>query len=361
MKNIVTNEIIAKIQFSRGKFTLDADIKLPAHGVTAIIGPSGSGKTTLLRAIAGLENCPNAILKFGNKIWQDKDIFVPPHKRSLAYVFQEASLFEHLNVQKNLEYGLKRIPLNEQKISLDKAIKLLGIEHLLQRRPRKLSGGERQRVAIARALAVSPEILLMDEPLAALDLARKREIMPYLESLHDELGIPIIYVSHSHHEVTSIADHLVLLEDGKVKASGAINEILNRLDLALAHKDNAGALIDATVIGHDKEFDLTYLSFPGGQFTVPKKDLPLASPVRLRIRARDVSITLEHQTNTSMLNIFPAIIDEISVHSSAQNTVKLLIESVPILARVTRKSTAILDLSVGKKVYVQAKTVALLI
>lgn len=354
-------EIIAKFQFSRGDFTLDADLKLPAQGVTAITGPSGSGKTTLLRAIAGLEHCPNTYLKIGDQLWQDNDTFIPPHQRSLGYVFQEASLFQHLTIQKNLEFGLKRIPITERKISLDKAISLLGIEHLLNRPPNKLSGGERQRVAIARALAVSPKILLMDEPLAALDVARKNEIMPYLESLHDELDIPIIYVSHSHHEVSRIADHLVLLEDGKVKASGDINDTLTRLDLTLAHKDNAGAIIEAVVMEHDDEFDLTYLSFAGGQFTAPKKDLPINSLVRLRVRARDVSVALEHPTNTSILNIFPAIIDEINTDSSSQYTLKLLAEGVPILARITRKSATLLGLRVGKSVYVQIKSIALLV
>ena len=361
IKKTSTNEIIVKIQFYREEFTLEIDLTLPAQGVTAIIGPSGCGKTTLLRTIAGLEHCPNATLKIGDSVWQDKDIFIPPYQRPLGYVFQEVNLFEHLNVKKNLEYGLKRSSHSEQQISLEKAIKLLGVEHLLQRRPSTLSGGEKQRVAIARALAVSPKILLMDEPLAALDLAKKREIMPYLESLHNELDIPIIYVSHSHHEVTSIADHLVLLEDGKVKASGGINEILTRLDLNLAHKDNTGALIDAIVIGHDEEFDLTYLEFAGGQLTIPKKDLPLKTIVRLRVRARDISLALEHQTKTSILNIFPAVIHEISAYNNAQYTIKLLAGGIPLLARVTRKSVTFLDLSVGKKVYVQVKSVALLV
>jgi len=230
----------------RDGFHLDVDLNVPLRGVTAVFGPSGCGKTTLLRAIAGLEPDGEGFLRVGEMLWQDGKHFVPPHKRPLGFVFQEASLFEHLDVRRNLEYGLKRMPRSEHKVSLETAIDLLGIGHLLSRRTVQLSGGERQRVAIARALAVSPRILLMDEPLAALDLTRKREIMPYLESLHDELEIPVVYVSHSPEEVARLADHLILLEGGRVKASGAIGDMLTRLDSSLAHGEDAAALIEAT-------------------------------------------------------------------------------------------------------------------
>ena len=352
--------IEVRFQIHRGDFVLDVDLTIPARGVTAVFGPSGCGKTTLLRAIAGLEQCRGGFLQVGEMLWQDGNRFIPPHKRPLGYVFQEASLFEHLTVQGNLEYGVKRIPEAERKVSMGKAIELLGIGHLLERRPDRLSGGERQRVAIARALAVSPGILLMDEPLAALDLARKQEIMPYLESLHDELDIPIIYVSHSSDEVARLADHLVLLEAGRIKAAGAIGEMLTRLDLPLAHGGDAEALIEASVAGHDDEYDLTHLDFSGGRFTVTRKALPVGHSVRLRVAARDVSLTLEHQSGTSILNIFPATIDEITPEGSAQVTVRLVAGGVPLLSRVTRKSAALLDLKPGKSVYAQAKSVALL-
>ena len=293
-------------------------------------------------------------------LWQDGSHFVPPHKRPLGYIFQEASLFPHLNVRRNLEYGVKRIPASERRVSMERAIELLDIGSLLDRRADQLSGGERQRVAIARALAVSPGILLMDEPLAALDLARKQEIMPYLESLHDELDIPIIYVSHSSDEVARLADHLVLLEAGRIKAAGAIGEMLTRLDLPLAHGGDAEALIEARVAGHDDEYDLTHLDFSGGRFTVTRKALPVGHSVRLRVAARDVSLTLEHQSGTSILNIFPATSDEITPEGSAQVTVRLVAGGVPLLSRVTRKSAALLDLKPGKSVYAQAKSVALL-
>jgi molybdate transport system ATP-binding protein len=352
--------IETRFRIDRDDFTLDVDLSIPGQGVTALLGPSGCGKTTLLRAIAGLECCRDGFLKVGNRVWQDARRFVPPHQRPLGYVFQEASLFTHLSVRGNLEYGVKRAPKTGRKVSLDKAIELLGIELLLERRTHQLSGGEKQRVAIARALAVSPEILLMDEPLAGLDPARKQEIIPYLESLHNELDIPVIYVSHSPDEVARLADHLVLLEAGRIKAAGALGDLLTRLDLPLAHGDDAEALVDAVVAGHDDEYDLTHLDFPGGRFTVTRKALPVGHSVRLRVAARDVSLTLEHQSGTSILNIFPATIDEIMPEGNAQVTVRLLAGDVPLLSRVTRKSAALLELAHGKSVYAQAKSVALL-
>ena len=352
--------INAKFRFELGGFTLDVNLTTPTRGVTALFGPSGCGKTSLLRAIAGLEYCADGYMKVGDMVWQDGARFVPPHLRPLGYVFQEASLFGHLTVKRNLEYGIKRVPESERKVSLDRAVELLGIGHLLGRKPDLLSGGERQRVAIARALAVSPRLLLMDEPLAALDQIRKREILPYLESLHSELDIPMIYVSHSPDEVARLADHLVLLDAGSILAAGAISDMLTRLDLPLAQGADAETLIQATVAGHDQSYGLTYLDFPGGRFTVAFKDFPLGHTVRLRLLARDVSITLEHQSNTSILNIFPATIQDMVPTGGSQMTVRLDAGGAPMLSRVTRKSAALLDLRVGKSVYAQAKSVALL-
>jgi molybdate transport system ATP-binding protein len=350
----------AKFHIPRGDFTLDVDLQLPAQGTTALFGPSGCGKTTLLRAIAGLERHRDAYLKVGDQLWQDGAHFVPPHQRPLGYVFQEASLFAHLDVRANLEYGLRRVPPAERKIPLQRAIELLGLEPLLKRMPERLSGGERQRVAIARALAVSPQLLLMDEPLAALDRARKQEILPYLDSLHQTLDIPLLYVSHSPDEVAQLADHLVLLEAGRVAGSGAIGDMLTRLDLSLAHGDDAEALIEARVAEHDADYHLTMLEFAGGRFTVPHKELPIGSKVRLRVAARDVSLTLARQSDTSILNIFPASIEAISPEGEAQMTVRLRVGDSTLLARVTRKSAALLDLQPGKQVFAQAKGVAVL-
>ena len=355
-----TMSIEAKFKLSKSDFTLDVDLSIPGSGITSLLGPSGCGKTTLLRALAGLERCDSGILKVAGTVWQSPGQFLPPHQRPVGYVFQESSLFPHINVRGNVEYGFKRLSQAERRISLDKAIELSGIRHLEDRMPDTLSGGERQRVAIARALAVSPRILLMDEPLAALDPARKQEILPYLESMHEELDIPIIYVSHSPDEVARLADYLVLLDNGRVIASGETAEMLTRLDLPLARGENAEALIEAAVAGHDDEYGLTYLDFSGGRFTVSRKDFPVGRPVRLRVVARDVSLTLEHQKGTSILNIFPAIVDDITAVGEAQVIIRLLAGDVPLLSRITRKSASLLGLEAGKMIYAQAKSVALL-
>ena len=352
--------IEARFHIDREAFVLDVDLSIPGRGVTALFGPSGCGKSTLLRAVAGLEQPAGGYLRIGDRVWQDGKRFVPPHRRSLGVVFQEASLFPHLDVQRNLEYGLKRVPEKERRVSLQQAVELLGIGMLLERFPAQLSGGERQRVAIARALAVSPDILLMDEPLSGLDVARKRSIMPYLESLHDELEIPVIYVSHSPDEVARLADHLALMEAGRVTASGPVGQMLTRLDLPLAHGDDAGALIEASVAGHDDAYKLTFVDFPGGRFTVAPLDLPAGHPVRLRVAARDVSLTLEHQSGTSILNIFPARVEELIDESESQVMVRITAADVPLLARVTRKSATLLELAPGRELFAQVKSVALL-
>ena len=349
-----------RFRIDQGDFVLDIDLSLPAQGVSSLFGPSGCGKTTLLRAIAGLEHHPDGFLKVGDMLWQSAGHFVPPHQRPLGYVFQEASLFPHLNVRRNLEYGVRRVAEPDRRVSLQQAIELLEIGQLLERQPDTLSGGERQRVAIARALAVSPRLLLMDEPLAALDVSRKQEILPYIESLHRELDIPVIHVSHSPDEVARIADHLVLLEAGHVVASGDVHEIFTRLDLPPALGSDAAAIIEAVVAGHDETYHLTYLEFTGGRVTVPREDLLEGSEVRLKLAARDVSLTLEHQADTSILNIFPAVIDEITDEGSAQVTVRLLAGDAPILARITRESASDLALIPGKTVFAQVKSVALL-
>ncbi|MGA7305105.1 MAG: molybdenum ABC transporter ATP-binding protein, partial [Rhodothermales bacterium] len=265
-----------------------------------------------------------------------------------------------LSVRGNLDYGKKRVPDSERLLPLDQAIALLGIEPLLERKPNSLSGGERQRVAIARALAVSPRLLLMDEPLASLDLQRKQEILPYIESLRRELEIPVMYVSHLPDEVARLADHMVLLEAGRVRASGSVQELLTRLDLPLAHGLDAESMVEATVSGHDEEFQLTYLDFSGGRITVTRRHLPVGRSVRLQIAARDVSLTLARQTDTSILNVFAATVEAMSPEGGAQVTVRLKAGDVSLLARVTRKSATHLGIKPGSDVYAQVKSVALL-
>ena len=356
------SEIKAVFKRVLGDFTLDVDLLLPGRGVTAIFGPSGSGKTTLLRSIAGLERAHGGYLAVNCDVWQDDaaGIFKPVHKRSLGYVFQAANLFSHLSVQGNLDYGLRRIPESDRKVSLAQAIDLLGIGKLLNRQPTTLSGGERQRVAIARALATSPQLLLMDEPLAALDMQRKAEVLPYLERLHSELDIPVLYVSHALDEVARLADHLVLLDAGRVLASGPTRDLMTRLDLPLAHGDAAAAIIDAVVTRTEPDYHLSHAEFAGGQVSVLNPNLKVGQRVRLRVQARDVSLTLERQQATSVLNIFAAKVAAISPDSPGQVMVALNVGGSALLARITCKSLDALNLQPGSQVFAQVKGVAVL-
>lgn len=351
--------IEARLRVRLAPFTLDTTFEAPSQGVTALFGRSGSGKTTLLRCFAGLVRA-EGFLRVNGEIWQDSDagVFLPTHRRPLGYVFQEKSLFAHLSVRKNLEYGLKRLPRAERRVRFDEAVTLLGVAALLSRTPQQLSGGQGQRVAIARALLASPRLLLMDEPLAALDRASKSEILPYLERLHAELSIPVIYVTHSPDEVSRLADHLVLLEHGRVQAAGRLRDLLTRLDLPLVHED-ATAIVEATVAAHDEHYHLTWVEFPGGRLTVPLAERVPGHRVRLRIHARDVSLTLEKNTRTSILNILPARVLEIAAEDAAQLLVKLDLGGTVLLSRITRRSGDMLGLEPGLRVYAQLKSVAL--
>jgi molybdate transport system ATP-binding protein len=352
--------IEVRLSVAHEGFDLNIEFVTPAHGVTAIFGPSGCGKTTLLRAIAGLEQCRDGYLKVGQQIWQDNQLSLPPHRRPLGYVFQEPSLLPHLSVRRNLEYGFKRVTGPERRVAFDQTVTLLELDAMLERRPSTLSGGERQRVAIARALLTSPQLLLMDEPLAALDIQSKADILPFLDRLHEELNIPVLYVSHSPDDVARVADRMIVLEAGSVRASGTVGDIFTRLDLPLAQGDEAEAIIEATVSGHDTEHHLTLLEFPGGQFTITRHVEPLGKQVRLRVLAKDVSLTLKRQSDTSILNIFPATIDQVTGAGPAQLMVRLNAGGVPILARITRKSAANLAIEPGKQVFAQVKSIALL-
>ncbi|MCO6511389.1 MAG: molybdenum ABC transporter ATP-binding protein [Aridibacter famidurans] len=350
--------IEARFKIAKGGFVLDVSTNIPSNGVSALFGPSGSGKTTFLRTVAGLERHSGCYLKIDGEVWQDETRFVPPHKRAVGYVFQEPCLFPHLSVEANIAYGRRRS--DGSGVSVDEAVDMLDIGDLLARRPSQLSGGEQQRAAIARALAVNPRILLMDEPLSSLDEELKSEILPFLDRLHEELKIPVVYVSHSADEVARVADNLVLIEKGTVVADGPIAEVLTRLDLAPAHRDDAEAVIDAVAGGYDEEFGLALLDFPGGRFSVPGPPIELGRPVRLRLAARDVSLTLERQTDTSILNIFPARVAGIEGTGEFQMTVLLDISGVRALARVTKRSASALGLSVGRDVFAQAKSVAVI-
>ncbi|EKS69410.1 molybdenum ABC transporter ATP-binding protein [Caballeronia zhejiangensis] len=348
-------------------FAFDIDLALPGRGVTAIFGHSGSGKTTLLRCLAGLARPRAGRLVVNGEVWLDTErrIFLPTHKRPLGYVFQEASLFPHLSVKKNLRFGLERVKSAERRVDLSQAAELLGIAHLLERMPAGLSGGERQRVGIARALLTSPRLLLLDEPLASLDQKRKQEILPYLERLHDELDIPVIYVSHAPEEVARLADHLVLLEGGRALASGPIADTLARLDLPLAMADDASVVFEGIVDGYDSKYGLLTLALPGSRAKLAVVHTPLScgKTMRVAIKARDVSLvtgTHEHE-RSSVLNVLPATVIGIAkdAHPS-QAVVRLDVDGSPLLARVTRYSLDRLGIVEGMRLWAQVKTVSLL-
>lgn len=357
------NGIRARFEVVRPGFSLDVDLTLPGRGVSALFGHSGSGKTSCLRCFAGLDRPAQGLLQVNGEQWQDstQGYFLPAHRRAVGYVFQEANLFPHLSVQRNLDYGLKRIPVAERHIALEHAVSLLGIDHLLQRMPANLSGGERQRVAIARALLTSPRLLLMDEPLASLDLKRKLEVLPYLERLHEELDIPVLYVSHAPDEVARLADHLVVLEDGQVRASGPLKETLLRADLPFAVEDDAEAVIDGSVTGHDASYQLLELGLAGSTayLRLPHGSLPVGQMVRVKIKARDVSLSLQRAQGSSLLNLLP-----VEVHSwhhlEAQTLLTLCIGEQRLLARITRFSFEQLAIHHGQALWAQVKSISLL-
>ncbi|MGE6793944.1 molybdenum ABC transporter ATP-binding protein [Pseudomonas guineae] len=358
-------EIQARFKVEHAGFNLDVDLNLPGHGVSALFGHSGSGKTSCLRCFAGLDQPTEGYLQVNGQLWQDsaQGIFVPAHQRAVGYVFQDANLFSHLSVQRNLDYGLKRIPVAQRRIALEQAVELLGIGHLLQRLPGKLSGGEQQRVGIARALLTSPRLLLLDEPLASLDLKRKQEVLPYLERLHAELQIPIVYVSHSPDEVARLADHLVLLEDGQVRASGPLKETLLRADLPFVFEDDAEAVVDGLVSAHDQSYGLLSLQLPGSRIRLqlPHGPLPLGAPVRIKIKARDVSLSLQQADDSSVLNLLPArVLDWINVAEQAHVLVRVQVADEQLMARITRYSFDRLSIQRGQSLWAQIKSVSLL-
>jgi molybdate transport system ATP-binding protein len=351
--------IKARFNLSWPGFALDVDLDLPGRGVTALFGKSGCGKTTLLRCIAGLERGTGR-LDVNGESWQDDVHFVPTHRRPLGYVFQDARLFAHLDVAHNLDYGMRR------SASADTArrkaiVELLALGPLLGRMPERLSGGEQQRVAIARALLTAPRLVLMDEPLAALDHARKQEFLPWLERLKDELEIPVIYVSHAADEVARLADHLVVMEAGRAVAQGPLAETLARIDLPIRLGEDAGAVFAATVAERDAEWHLARVEFDGGELWVRDSGVPVGRRVRVRILARDVSIANSRHDDVSIMNLLPATV---AAHAGEDHPsavlVQLRIGATTLLARLTRRSAQRLDLAPGREVWVQIKAVALI-
>ncbi len=343
-----------------GAFELDAAFT-SERGVTALFGRSGSGKTSIIRIIAGLTSPDQGKVVFDGDVLVDtqRRIFVPKHKRRFATVFQEGRLFPHLTVQQNLNYGRWFAPKPERSNNVSNIIDLLGIGSLLNRRPEKLSGGEKQRVAIGRALLSSPRLLLMDEPLAALDDTRKTEILPYLEALRDEMNIPILYVSHSVAEVARLADRVVVMSEGKVAMVGAAADVLNQSSILSEDRREAGSVIEGRVVHYDAPHHLATIGFKSSYIYVSGTQVAEGKPVRIHILAKDVMLSTVRPEQLSALNILEGIVSAISVDEARVADVSIACEGTPLLARITQLSAERLGLAPGTRVFAIIKTVAL--
>ena len=357
------NHNLIQLRLTRAEFELSLDLSFPEKGITVLCGPSGSGKTTVLRCVAGLERASHGVVAIAGQTWQDSNlsVFTPTWQRPLGYVFQEASLFEHLDVKENLEFGLKRIRSVSAKKSLDDSIDLLGIRALLTRRPDALSGGERQRVAIARALATQPRLLLLDEPLSALDVARRQEILPWLEKIRDELGTPMLYVTHSADEIVRLADHLVVMDHGQVTIAGPTAMVLASVNSPVMIAEDVSVLLNARITDRDAQWNLLRVEFDGASLWAGDNGMPLHTQVKVRVLARDVSLTSEEPQGTSIQNHLHGLVESVAqdTHPS-QALVRVKCGNTLIVARVTRKAVAALDLFVGAPVWAQVKAVAVI-
>lgn len=353
--------IAAELQLQRESFQLDVSLKLPSKGFSVLFGHSGSGKTSLLRCIAGLERGQGSV-EFDGQVWQSASRFVPVYKRPLAYVFQEASLFEHLTAEENLNFAIKRANQTVSKEEKQRIVELLGIENRLDSYPNALSGGERQRVAIARALLNKPRLLLMDEPLAALDEQRKQEILPYLEYLRSELSLPVVYVTHSIAEVARLADYLVAMKEGKIMSQGSLEETLADPEFPLQLGEEAGVVLDTEVINLDSEWHLAEFRFSAKQsIWLRNNQYQQGQKARLRVLARDVSLVVTPQTETSIQNLLPCEVEAIIEDShDALALVKVRVGEAPLLSRMTRRSVHQLGLEIGKPMWAQVKSAALI-
>lgn len=344
-----------------GSFALDAVFEVPATGITGLFGPSGCGKSTVLRCLAGLQHLPGSLCDIGGEVWQDEAIFLKPHQRPIGYVFQEASLFQHLAVRANLLYGTPR-QRQASAIGFDEVIDLLGLDKLLSRSPRHLSGGERQRVAIGRALLSQPKLLLMDEPLSALDRGTKDEILPFLERLHARLSLPVFYVSHDITEIERLADQLILMQSGRVLAVGALHHLQSDPELPLATARDAAVTFEAKVEGYDANYGLMVLQIDGGRLLIPASPDTIGARRRVRIAAGDVSLAREAPLQSSILNTLPGWIVSASPVSSSEMLVVLTLGrdgGARLLSRITRRSWDELRLGDGVEVVAQVKGVAL--
>ncbi len=341
-------------------FLLQADLDLPAEGITVIFGPSGCGKTTLLRCIAGLETADAAEIRIKDEVWQQQTLFLPVHKRKLGYVFQEASLLPHLTAEGNLRYAEKRAGAAQPDL-WHKVVTLLALGELLHRKPDQLSGGERQRVALARALLSQPSLLLMDEPLASLDLTRKQEILPYLEQLPDAFNIPVIYVTHAMDEVARLADYLVVMDQGQIQAAGSVDAVLSQPGLSRFFADETGVVIAGCVAQKDPEWGLMRVTFAGGELWIKETEHPLGTDLRLRILARDISLSRTPDVDSTIQNRLQVTLTDISPTDEPSTAIlSLACGQVTLLARVTHRAVSTLSLQAGDPLWAQIKTAAVI-
>ncbi|MEP5569260.1 MAG: molybdenum ABC transporter ATP-binding protein [Halioglobus sp.] len=340
-------------------FCLAIKCEIPSAGVTAVYGRSGSGKSTLLDCIAGLRDPDAGNISFGDQEWFGQNKSTPPWKRRIGYVFQDTRLFPHLTVQGNLDYAANRA-IGVEPMPPERLVKTLGLTELLSQTPDTLSAGQKQRVAIGRALLSRPQLLLLDEPLANLDQQASNECLALLQQLAQNLDLPMLYVSHDIEEVSQLADHLVLLEDGKLLDQGSMLAMSTRLDSRLAHEEQAAAILLGKVQAQDSSFSLTEITVEGEALFVNHLEQPIGSQRRLRIPARDVSICLARPEDSSILNILPVVIEEIEACQGARLLLRLALGEQHLLARITRKSAQRLSLQVGDRVFAQIKSVALL-
>ena len=353
-------QLSVRYQLSRADFSLDVNIEIASQGITGIFGSSGAGKTTLLRCIAGLERPDSGRLVVNDSVWEDSDAGIKraTHKRRIGYVFQEARLFRHLDVTQNLRYGEKRSGTQDSRIEFDHVVDLLGLVSLLKRSPATLSGGEAQRVAIGRALLRSPELILMDEPLASIDAARRDEVLPFIERLHADVGLPIIYVSHSIEELCRICDQLAVMDGGRILVDGELQSVLLRTDVPMLSGREAGAVISAKVEEFESSDDLTRVATSTSQLWVPGDNGPSGSELRLRVRANDVSLCLLRPQKTSILNVLEATVVGVQEETSGSMLVHVRAGQDDLLARVTRRSCSELSLAPGTAVFAQVKSIA---
>ena len=347
------------IQLHRADFSIEAKFSIPEKGVLGIFGPSGSGKTTLLRCIAGLEKDADGRIELAGEVWMEQGVHIPSQQRNVGYVFQDSRLFPHLTVAENLAYGKRRQSRPGQVIDREELLTLLNIDHLLARRPSQLSGGEMQRVSIARALLKNPQVLLLDEPLSSLDQRRKQEILPFLGKLHQQLSIPMIYVSHSLEEVSFLCDHMLVIEQGRVRFDGGIQQALVSSASPLAAAENAAAILDGNVSKQEKDFKISTVHTINGNAIQVPGILPIGQHVRLRLRATDISLSKTAATDSSILNILEGEIIQVIEQQPTHVLLQVGVKQDILLVRVTIKSFKLLALAPEQKIFVQIKAVSI--